>query len=149
MGFRLAIGAKWPMIAADEVTTPERDREPPYTTDAREREIEGQLVLRINIDERGRISDVKLVKGLGYGLDEAAIAFSIMVGMFWPFALAWSIYLSIVLNLEGLPLSKGMRRSGLLVSYRFGRAQGFVLTTSVMAPVRPGIRLQAPHGNPA
>jgi hypothetical protein len=65
-------------------------------------------------------------------LDEAAIAFSIMVGMFWPFALAWSIYLSIVLNLEGLPLSKGMRRSSLLVSYRFGRALGFVLTTSVM-----------------
>jgi protein TonB len=61
-------------LVEPQVTTPERDREPPYTTDAREREIEGQLVLRINIDERGRISDVKLVKGLGYGLDEAAIA---------------------------------------------------------------------------
>lgn len=61
-------------LVEPQVTTPDRDREPPYTTEAREREIEGQLVLRISIDERGRITDVKLVKGLGYGLDEAAIA---------------------------------------------------------------------------
>lgn len=65
-------------------------------------------------------------------MDSVAIAFAVIIGMFWPFVLAWTIYLSIVLNLEGLSFSKGARRSGMLVSYRFGRAIGFVLITSTM-----------------
>ncbi len=53
--------------------TPERDLRPDYTEEAREREIEGQMLLRIWVDETGRITDVKVIKGLGYGLDELAV----------------------------------------------------------------------------
>ncbi len=65
-------------------------------------------------------------------MDSVAIAFAVIIGMFWPFVLAWTLYLSIVLNLEGLPFGKGTRRSGMLVSYRYGRAIGFVLITTTM-----------------
>lgn len=53
--------------------TPSRDLEPPYTEEAKEREIEGQLLVRISVDASGRITAVKVVKGLGYGLDEEAV----------------------------------------------------------------------------
>jgi len=53
--------------------TPDRDVRPPYTDEAREREIEGQLRLRILIGADGKIEQIKVVKSLGYGMDEAAI----------------------------------------------------------------------------
>jgi protein TonB len=46
---------------------------PKYTPEAEAEEIEGKVILRITIDTRGRVTAVKLIKGLGYGLDEAAI----------------------------------------------------------------------------
>lgn len=73
-----------------------------------------------------------LLIGLLDDFSELSIGFGVMIGMFWPFALAWTIYLSIVLNLEALPFGKGTKRSALLVSYRFGRAIGFVATTGTI-----------------
>lgn len=60
-------------LVEPKVLTPERDREPPYTEEAKEREIEGELLLRVTVDEAGRVAEVKVIKGLGYGLDEAAV----------------------------------------------------------------------------
>ncbi|MBL8924451.1 MAG: energy transducer TonB [Myxococcaceae bacterium] len=47
---------------------------PPYPDDAKKNEIEGTVVLKVTIDEDGKVTDVKVLKGLGYGLDEASIA---------------------------------------------------------------------------
>ncbi|MBM3591017.1 MAG: energy transducer TonB [Alphaproteobacteria bacterium] len=46
---------------------------PKYTREAIEDEIEGKVILMVSIDENGIVADVKLIKGLGYGLDELAI----------------------------------------------------------------------------
>ncbi|HMF41241.1 MAG TPA: energy transducer TonB [Polyangia bacterium] len=45
-----------------------------YTPEAIQAAIEGTVVLDLLIDERGRVRDVQVVSGLGYGLTEAAIA---------------------------------------------------------------------------
>lgn len=47
---------------------------PPYPPEALRNEIEGTVVLKVTIDEHGNVTDVKLLKGLGFGLDEASIA---------------------------------------------------------------------------
>jgi len=47
---------------------------PSYTEDAIAAAIEGKVRLQITVDETGAIVDVKVVQGLGHGLDEAAIA---------------------------------------------------------------------------
>jgi periplasmic protein TonB len=44
-----------------------------YPKQAKENEVEGSVVLRVFIDETGHVGTVKLIKGLGYGLDEAAL----------------------------------------------------------------------------
>ena len=44
-----------------------------YTWAARKAGIEGVVVLELEIDAEGRVRDPVVVKGLGYGLDEAAI----------------------------------------------------------------------------
>jgi periplasmic protein TonB len=36
--------------------------------------IEGKVRVQLTVDETGRVVDVKLLQGLGYGLDEAALA---------------------------------------------------------------------------
>ncbi len=46
---------------------------PIYTEQAREKEIEGVVLLEVLIDETGRVRKVKVLKKLGFGLDEAAI----------------------------------------------------------------------------
>lgn len=46
---------------------------PPYTPEARAAKLEGTLVLEATIGTDGRVSDVKILKWLGYGLDESAI----------------------------------------------------------------------------
>lgn len=45
-----------------------------YTQQAREKEIEGQVTLEVIVGADGNVGDVKLVRGIGYGLDEAAKA---------------------------------------------------------------------------
>jgi periplasmic protein TonB len=44
-----------------------------YPKSAKTNEITGTVVLRIGVDENGRVSTAKVLKGLGYGLDEAAL----------------------------------------------------------------------------
>lgn len=46
---------------------------PFYTEEARKQRVEGALVLEVIIEKNGRIESVKVIKGLGYGLDESAI----------------------------------------------------------------------------
>jgi TonB family protein len=50
--------------------------EPAYTEEARRRGVEGTVVLRVTVGGNGRISrrdGIRVVRGLGYGLDEKAI----------------------------------------------------------------------------
>lgn len=44
----------------------------PYPDKARDKGIEGNVVLRVSLDDKGHVHDVQVVSGLGYGLDEAA-----------------------------------------------------------------------------
>jgi len=48
--------------------------QPTYTDSAQSAAIEGKVRVQITVDETGKVIDVKLVQGLGYGLDEAALA---------------------------------------------------------------------------
>ena len=48
--------------------------QPSYTQQARQAEIEGQVRVQVTIDESGRVIAAQLGTGLGYGLDEAALA---------------------------------------------------------------------------
>jgi protein TonB len=45
-----------------------------YPDEARKLEIEGQVTLRLLVDAEGKVAEVKLVKGLGHGLDERALS---------------------------------------------------------------------------
>jgi protein TonB len=44
-----------------------------YTKDARQAEIEGLVRVEVTVDESGRVIAARLLNGLGYGLDEAAM----------------------------------------------------------------------------
>ena len=46
---------------------------PGYTVAANRAGVEGEVVLLVTIDTKGKVVAVKVIKGLGYGLDEAAI----------------------------------------------------------------------------
>lgn len=50
-----------------------REVKPDYSEDARRRSIEGDVVLEIVVRRDGSVGDVRLVRGLGYGLDQRAI----------------------------------------------------------------------------
>ena len=47
---------------------------PVYTDDARERRIEGEVVLEVTFDATGTVRVHGVVEGLGFGLDQAAVA---------------------------------------------------------------------------
>jgi len=47
--------------------------EPEYSEEARRTKIQGTVMLRIEIDERGQVRSVSVTQGLGLGLDERAI----------------------------------------------------------------------------
>lgn len=44
-----------------------------YPREARENGIQGRVVIQFVIDEKGRVTDAKVVKGIGYGCDEEAL----------------------------------------------------------------------------
>lgn len=44
-----------------------------YTEEAVAQEIEGKVVIEATIDESGRVTKANVLRGLGYGLDEAAV----------------------------------------------------------------------------
>ncbi len=46
---------------------------PKYTLQARQAEIEGVVRVEVTVDESGRVIQARVVTGLGYGLDEAAL----------------------------------------------------------------------------
>lgn len=46
---------------------------PKYTLEARQAEIEGVVRVEVQIDETGHVISARVVSGLGYGLDEAAL----------------------------------------------------------------------------
>jgi protein TonB len=48
--------------------------QPAYTDRAREAGVEGKVRIELTVDETGRVVAVKVLAGLGYGLDEAAVA---------------------------------------------------------------------------
>lgn len=48
--------------------------QPGYTDAARAAMVEGKVRVQLTVDETGRVLSVKLLQGLGYGLDEAALA---------------------------------------------------------------------------
>jgi len=47
---------------------------PAYTDDARASGVAGKVRVEITVDERGKVTSVRLVQGLGHGLDEAALS---------------------------------------------------------------------------
>ncbi len=52
----------------------EREVKPIYTVDALRREIEGDVVLEVVVLATGAVGAIKVVRSLGYGLDETAVA---------------------------------------------------------------------------
>ena len=50
------------------------DGSPEYTEEARAAAIEGKVRVEITVDASGAIRSVKVLEGLGHGLDEAAYA---------------------------------------------------------------------------
>ena len=48
--------------------------QPAYNSNARAAGIEGKVRVRLTVDETGKVIDVSVLQGLGYGLDEAALA---------------------------------------------------------------------------
>jgi protein TonB len=55
------------------IDTEQCGRGVPYPKKAQAQGIEGDVILRVSLDETGRVHDVKVLSGLGYGLDEAAV----------------------------------------------------------------------------
>ncbi len=51
-----------------------REVKPDYTEDARRRGVEGDVVMEIVVRHDGTVGDVRVLQGLGYGLDQRAIA---------------------------------------------------------------------------
>jgi protein TonB len=47
---------------------------PKYTMQARQAEIEGVVRVRVTVDESGHVINAQVISGLGYGLDESALA---------------------------------------------------------------------------
>lgn len=48
--------------------------QPVYTDRARAASVEGKVRVELTVDETGRVVNVRVLQGLGYGLDEAAVA---------------------------------------------------------------------------
>jgi TonB family protein len=63
------------MAITDDITPPRLSEvaSPDYTAEAKRKRIEGVVTLLIVVDKKGDVIDAKVVKGLGYGLDENAI----------------------------------------------------------------------------
>lgn len=63
-------------VAITDDITPPRLTEvasPDYTAEAKKKKIEGTVTLAIVVNKKGDVVDAKVVKGIGYGLDENAI----------------------------------------------------------------------------
>jgi protein TonB len=47
---------------------------PKYTLEARQADIEGIIRVEVTVDESGHVANARILSGLGYGLDQAALA---------------------------------------------------------------------------
>jgi periplasmic protein TonB len=75
-GKRTAARAALPSDACDEPAAkpkPVNVPQPAYTDRAREASVEGKVRVELTVDETGRVVSVRVLQGLGYGLDEAAV----------------------------------------------------------------------------
>ncbi|MGZ3404886.1 MAG: energy transducer TonB [Polyangia bacterium] len=61
-----------PRFEPPQMLTDELSRLPPYPSAALRAEIDGQVLLRVCIGTTGAVDTVEVVKGLGFGCDEAA-----------------------------------------------------------------------------
>jgi protein TonB len=50
-----------------------REVKPDYTDDARRRGLEGEVVLEIVVRSDGRVGNIRIVQGVGGGLDQRAV----------------------------------------------------------------------------
>jgi TonB family protein len=68
--------AEKPYDLTDDITPPRllEVANPEYTDVAKKKKIEGTVVLDIVVDKKGNVTEAKVKKGLGYGLDESAVA---------------------------------------------------------------------------
>jgi protein TonB len=62
-----------PVFQVDTQPEVTSDCQGPYPDEARKAGVEGTVVLSVTVDAEGKVSAVKLLRGLGYGLDEAAM----------------------------------------------------------------------------
>jgi TonB family protein len=64
-----------PIVVSGGMTPPKlvSKVEPSYTDDARASKIQGTVLLSIVVDTDGNATDIQLVRGIGYGLDEEAV----------------------------------------------------------------------------
>jgi periplasmic protein TonB len=67
-------GAVVPAWRLTTMPVPKKTVKAPYPEDARRAGIEGAVLLELTIDEQGHVTAVRLVEGVGHGLDEPAIA---------------------------------------------------------------------------
>lgn len=72
-----ALAPAAPKNACDEPASkpkPVSVPQPVYTEAARTANVEGRVRVELTVDETGRVIDVKVLQGLGHGLDEAALS---------------------------------------------------------------------------
>ena len=64
-----------PLQVGDGITAPRRlvTSPPQYTPTARKERVQGFVIVQAVIDKQGKVSDVKVLKGLPFGLTEAAV----------------------------------------------------------------------------
>lgn len=60
-------------VRVDEIPRPKSSLKPPYPEAAKSAGVEGEVILELYIDEQGIVRKVKLIKGIGFGCDKAAI----------------------------------------------------------------------------
>lgn len=66
-------GTFMPFVRVDEIAKSRTSLMPAYPDLARNAGIEGTVILEVYIDENGIVRRVKVLKGIGFGADEAAI----------------------------------------------------------------------------
>lgn len=61
---------------SEDPVKPQLDHQvqPAYTAEGRQANVEGVVKLEVSVDATGHVTNVRVLKGLGYGLDEAAVA---------------------------------------------------------------------------
>lgn len=59
------------------------EKEIDYPEDAKANKIQGKVIVSFVVDEKGKVVDAKIIKGLGYGCDEEALNAIQATSGFW------------------------------------------------------------------